>query len=219
LNADRGTNSPEIYLLPTGPAVASLVERGSRFIATVSTCASMVDAVSFRDAERRRTHDATHHVWALRLADGSFKYDDDGEPAGSGGRPILAELDGKGLVDVVCVVTRYFGGTKLGTGGLARAYGLATARALENVPTRRVRPGIICHVSYGFEDTGAVARVLAHYGAVRDGDEFSERVRTQIRILVGMTDRLNQSLQDATSGRASLDATGQVSAVWIAAET
>ena len=219
MTADLGTDPPETYLLPAGSAAATHVERGSRFLAIVEGCRSIAQGVAIRDVERRRTHDATHHVWSVRLADGSSRTDDDGEPAGTGGRPILAEIDGAGLVDVVCVVTRYFGGTKLGTGGLARAYGLAAARALETVQTKRVRLGEIRHVTYGFEDTGAVARVLAHQAAARDGDEFLEAVRTQIRILAGTADRLNRELQNATQGRASLDPNTSPLSVWIAAET
>lgn len=217
--ADQGASSRATYLLPTGPSAASYVERGSRFLAIVEGCRSVADGVAIRDVERRRMHDATHHVWAVRLADGSFQTDDDGEPAGTGGRPILAEIDAAGLVDVACIVTRYFGGTKLGTGGLARAYGLAAARALESVPTRRVRPGELRHVTYGFGDTGAVARVLAHHGAVRDADEFSETVRTQVRIAAGTADHLDRALRDATQGRASLEPNATPPAIWIAAET
>lgn len=219
MTADPGTDSREKYLLPIGSAAATYVERGSRFLATVKECRSVADGLAVRDVERRRMHDATHHVWAVRLADGTFRYDDDGEPKGTGGRTILSEIDSAGLVDVACVVTRYFGGTKLGTGGLARAYGLAAARALESVPKRQVRPGEIHHVTYGFEDTGAVARVLDLHGAIRDGDEFSEVVRTRIRIPVGAADHLQQALQDATRGRASLDPESAPLAVWIAART
>ncbi|TFG66616.1 MAG: YigZ family protein [Gemmatimonadales bacterium] len=206
-------------MLPAGPAAASHVERGSRFLASVEECRSVAEGLAVRDVERRRTYDATHHVWAVRLADGSFRYDDDGEPAGTGGRTILAEIDSAGLVDVVCVVTRYFGGTKLGAGGLARAYGLAAARALESVPKRRVRRGEIRCVTYGFEDTGAVARVLMVHGAVRDGDVFSEAVCTRIRIPTGTADRLNRVLKDATRGRVSLDPDSAPPAVWIGVAT
>jgi putative IMPACT (imprinted ancient) family translation regulator len=219
VTADPGTDSTETFLLPAGPAAASHVERGSRFLAIVEGCQSIADGATVRDVERRRTHDATHHVWAVRLADGSSRTDDDGEPAGTGGRPVLAEIDSAGLIDVVCVVTRYYGGTKLGTGGLARAYGHAAALALKEVPGRRVRPGEIRHVTYGFEDTGAVARVLALRAAVRMGDEYSETVCTQIQIHTGTADRLNRELQNATQGRVSLDPTASPISVWIAAET
>lgn len=219
VTANRGPFSPEVCLLPTGRATATYVERGSRFLAVIELCRFPEHALAVRDVERRRHHDATHHVWAVRLADGSFRTDDDSEPTGTGGRPILAEIDGAGLVDSVCVVTRYFGGTKLGTSGLARAYGLAAARAIECVSTRRVRRAETRHVTYGFEDTGSVARVLASQGAVRDGDEFSETVRTAIRIAAGTADRLEQALRDATQGRASLEPSEAPPASWIAAET
>lgn len=219
MTASRRTESPETYLLPTETAAATHVERGSRFLAIVAACRSVADGMAIRDVERRRNHDATHHVWAIRLADGIFRTDDDGEPAGTAGRPILAEIDSVGLVDVVCVVTRYFGGTKLGTGGLARAYGLVAARAAARVGTRQVRFGETHYVRYAFDDTGAVARVLALHGAIRDGDEFSEEVRTQIRILAGTADRLNREIRNATRGRAFLEPSATPPAVWIPIET
>jgi putative IMPACT (imprinted ancient) family translation regulator len=147
------------------------------------------------------------------------RYDDDGEPSGTGGRPILSAIETAGVVDVICVVTRYFGGTKLGTGGLARAYGRAAVLALDQLPTRRVRLAEIRHVRYGFEDTGIVARVLAAHGAVRGSDEFSDVVRTEVRIPVGMGERLAKGLLDATGGRASLEPMHSLSTTWIAAET
>ena len=209
---------PETVLLPTGAATASHVERGSRFIATADRCASFEQGLQLRDAERRHTHDATHHVWAIKLANGNSRCDDDGEPAGTGGRPVLKEIETAGVVDAICLVTRYFGGTKLGTGGLARAYGRAAALALEDMPTRRVRRAEIRYVVYRFEDTGIVARVTASHGAVRDGDEFSDSVRTRIRIPVGTGERLAKALVDSTGGRAWLEPAIAPEAAWIASE-
>ena len=150
-------------------------------------------------------HDATHHVWAIRLADGTTRYDDDGEPSGTGGRPILASIEAADLVDTVCVVTRYFGGTKLGAGGLARAYGQAASLALDLGPKRRVQRAEVRHVRYSFTDTGLVARALASHGAARDHDEFQDAVRTTIRIPVGTGELLDRALRDATQGRAGLE--------------
>ena len=162
-------------------------------------------ALQVREDRRRQMHDATHHVWAARLADGTTRFDDDGEPSGTGGRPILAALEAAEFVDVVCVVTRYFGGTRLGTGGLARAYGRAASLALEAAPRRRVERAEVRHVRYSFADTGLVARTLASHGAVRDHDDFRDSVRTTIRIPAGTGSQLDRALRDATHGRASLE--------------
>jgi len=219
MTGDRTDPVPEVVRLPADRAVATHVERGSRFLALVDRCASADRGLAVRDVERRRTPDATHHVYALRLADGAARYDDDGEPAGTAGRPILAALETSGVVDVVCVVTRYFGGTKLGTGGLARAYSRAAALALSQLPTRQVLLAEIRHVRYEFGDTGIVARVLAAHGAVRGGDEFSAVVRTELRVPAGTGERLGKALLDATGGRATLEPRQSPRTAWIAAET
>ncbi len=122
--------SSELIEVPADAASAEHRERGSRFIAFVRAVSSESEARDFRAEIRRRFHDATHHVLAARLAAGTELLDDDGEPSGTGRRPVLDALAGSGLTDAAVVVTRYFGGTKLGTGPLARAYATAAAQAL-----------------------------------------------------------------------------------------
>lgn len=201
------------------PARAELVERGSKFLALAHPADSVEAALAVRDAERRRHHDATHHVFAVRLPGGEFRYDDDGEPSGTGGRPVLSELEARELVEAAVVVTRWYGGTKLGTGGLARAYGAAAGRALAAASTRAVVPGEVRHVRYGFEDTGAVARVLAAEGARRGPDEYGPAaIRTEVRIPRDEAPALDRRLRDATGGRAGLEPTDEPEPCWIAAE-
>jgi len=201
------------------PSRGELVERGSKFLALAHPAASVDAALAVRDRERRRHHDATHHVFAVRLAAGDVRWDDDGEPSGTGGRPLLAELEARDLVDAVIVVTRWFGGTKLGTGGLARAYGGAAAAALEAGHVRKVVPGEVRHVRYEFADTGSVARALEAGGAVRGPDEFGTSVRTEIRIRRGDGPELERRLRDATAGRARLEPDEDPARCWIAAAT
>ncbi|HLA62868.1 MAG TPA: YigZ family protein, partial [Rhodothermales bacterium] len=103
--------------------------KGSRFIGDAFPARSEAEVAACLERVRRREHTATHHCWAARLGvpgptgyGARPRYSDDGEPGGSAGLPILREIDRRGLSDVLVVVTRYYGGTKLGTGGLARAY-------------------------------------------------------------------------------------------------
>lgn len=201
------------------PCRAELVERGSRFLAVAHPAASVDDAIAVRDRERRRHHEARHHVFAVRLAGGDVRWDDDGEPSGTGGRPLLAELEGRDLVDAAIVVTRWFGGTKLGTGGLARAYGGAAARALRAGRMRAVVAGEIRHVRYEFADTGSVARVLEAVGLARGADEFGTAVRTEVRIRRGEGPALDRRLKDATAGRAGLEPDDDPTPCWIVSAT
>lgn len=201
------------------PCRAELVERGSRFLALAHPAASVEEALAVRDAERRRHHDATHHVYAARLGDGLSRFDDDGEPSGTGGRPVLAELEARDLIDAVVIVTRWFGGTKLGTGGLARAYGSAAAAALDGARTRRVIEGEIRYIGYEFGDTGAVARVLEAGPAQRGSEEYGSGVRTEVRIPRGSGPDLDRRLRDATAGRAGLEPDDTPDSCWITVST
>lgn len=199
------------------PCRAELVERGSKFLAVAHPAASLDDALALRDAERRRHHDATHHVYAARFGDGVSRFDDDGEPSGTGGRPVLAELETRELIETAVIVTRWFGGTKLGTGGLARAYGGAAAAALDAARTRRVIEGEIRYIVYEFGDTGSVARVLEASAALRGPDEYGSGVRTEVRIPRGAGHDLERRLRDATAGRACLEPDDEPDSCWISA--
>ena len=113
--------------------LAEIKIKGSRFIGEVVPASSIEDAEAALGQIRKREYNATHHCWAYRLGvkGDLFRYSDDGEPSGTAGQPILRHIDGLGITNILVVVTRYYGGTKLGTGGLIRAYGEAARLVLE----------------------------------------------------------------------------------------
>ena len=124
-------------LIPERETRTEIVVVNSHFIATVAPAFTVGEARAFIDRIRSEYADASHHVPAYLVGHGASVIahcHDDGEPSGTAGRPVLAVLRGSGLGDVVAVVTRYFGGTKLGTGGLVRAYGDAIREALSVLP-------------------------------------------------------------------------------------
>ena len=114
-------------------ASEELVEKKSRFIANIFYVENEIEVEKRIDEVKKANKDAKHHVFAYRLNNGMEKYSEDGEPSGTAGIPILDILRGEKLVNVLVVVTRYFGGILLGTGGLVRAYGGVTKLALEKV--------------------------------------------------------------------------------------
>lgn len=181
--------------------------KGSRFLARVEHVESEEEALAVRDRVRRGLHDARHHCSAWRVGhDGArFRQDDDGEPSGSAGKPILQQLDGRGLTETVVVVTRYFGGTKLGVGGLVRAYGQAAAEALELAGVRTVRITQRATVAFPYACTGAIERVLARFGVEPARSEYGESVRLELDLPVGQVEPFRIAVADATHGRASLD--------------
>ena len=191
----------ELIEVPADAASAEYRERGSRFIAFVRAVSSENEARDFRAEIRRRFHDATHHVLAARLAAGTELLDDDGEPAGTGGRPVLDALAGSGLTDAAVVVTRYFGGTKLGTGPLARAYATAATQALASAGRRRLVQGVKLRLRFGHDDTGAVMRALDAADAVRLEETFSESAELEIGVPRTAAAGLRCVLRDSTAGR------------------
>ena len=129
------------YCTIAAPAFAELTEKRSRFLAALAPVETEAQAQAFLAEIRKKHHEARHHCFAYLTREGNItRCSDDGEPSGTGGQPILNVLEGAGLTDVCCVVTRYFGGTLLGTGGLTRAYAKAAKDALDNAGKARMQP-------------------------------------------------------------------------------
>jgi uncharacterized YigZ family protein len=183
-------------------ATAELEVRRSRFVAH----AARVDALPATLAFHAAVADpgATHNCWAWKL-DQQYRFNDDGEPASTAGRPILAAIEGKQLDHVMVVVTRYFGGVKLGAGGLVRAYSAAAARCLDLAGTTVVEPRIDCVIQAGFEWTGQVYAALASCQAEKLDESYPDGgIRIQARVIASGFAALDQTLRDATRGQARL---------------
>lgn len=176
----------------------------SRFIATIGPAQTVEAAKAFIAAVRQEMPDATHHVYAYRIGYGSSVTEgmtDDGEPSGTAGPPVLAVLRGADLGDVVIVVTRYFGGTKLGTGGLVRAYGDAARAALAALPLDRriARSTIGIEIDYSLYER--LERLLPEYEAVIDDREFAAGVTLYVTLPTDQLEALTQAILDLTAGR------------------
>lgn len=127
--------------------------------------------------------DANHHCWAYSLFDNNqFRYNDAGEPTGSAGKPILSHIQGKELTNILVVIIRYFGGTKLGVGGLIRAYGRATKEVLETTTIIDVKSQCKLCIKYQYDQTNNVAIVLNHYNAVVLEEKYSDFITLIIKI-------------------------------------
>ncbi len=177
--------------------------KGSRFIASAAPVGSAAAAAAFVEAVREEFRDATHNCFAWRLGSGedAFRAGDDGEPSGTAGRPILQQIDGRRLTDVVVVVSRYFGGTKLGTGGLVRAYSEAAAAVLERAGVVEVPVVALVRLGYGYELTGAVQGVLASFGLAAGRSEYGAAVKAEVAVPVERVGEVRHALGEATGGR------------------
>jgi uncharacterized YigZ family protein len=198
----------EEYLVPAAAhRVEQVIER-SRFIATLGHAPTAEAARSFIDGVRAEFPDATHNCWAYvaGAAGGSAHsgMSDAGEPHGTAGRPMLDVLLHSGVGEVVAVVTRYYGGIKLGKGGLVRAYGGAVQHALETLPTlRRVeRVGVAVTLSYA--DVDAVRRSLLEVAAELRDESYGESVRYAAAVPAGELATLERLIADRTAGRATI---------------
>ena len=138
------------YYLPTGYGTAEHVEKKSRFIGQIWPVRTESEARERIESVKKQYHDARHNCWCYVLRDGTLRYSDDGEPQGTAGQPMLEVLSKQGITDAVCVVTRYFGGILLGTGGLARAYtkGAKDALAAAGVSVERLWDRILVVCGY-----------------------------------------------------------------------
>ncbi len=180
--------------------------KGSRFIASIEPVVSPEDAMAFVEARREEFRDATHNcfAWRLGLDQDAMRFSDDGEPSGTAGRPILQEIDGRRLTNVAVVVTRYYGGTKLGTGGLIRAYGGAAADALDAATIVETPIVEMLRFVFGYEHSGAVQGVLSAFSLEPTQADYGARIRMVIAVPIEDVERLEQALIDATRGQVNL---------------
>ena len=185
-----------------GPADFLLEVKHSRFLAQ----AGPVDSAEAAHAFMATVADpaATHNCWAWRVGD-QYRSSDDGEPAGTAGRPILAAIDGQGYDRVAVVVTRWFGGIKLGAGGLVRAYGGAAAECLRRARRLPLVAMRTVELQAAFDDIGAVHAVLAAVGAEKRDERYeADGLHLEVTVAESQLDALRVQLRDATRDRARL---------------
>lgn len=180
--------------------------KGSRFLTTVAPVPDVEAAERFVARIRAEFAGATHNCWAWRVgrAGEVFRSSDDGEPGGSAGRPILAQLEGHGVTNVAAVVTRWFGGTKLGVGGLMRAYGGATGQTLDRAELRRVLVTCRIEIVHPYDCSGAIEGLFAARGIQPVSSDYGEAVTLVVEIPERERDAFTRELVDRTAGRATV---------------
>jgi uncharacterized YigZ family protein len=187
----------DAYLAPAGESRAEIREKGSRFLAVIGPAADEAAARAALAALERQFPDATHHCWAWRLGSPPRERSSDaGEPAGTAGVPILQVLRGAGLCDAVAVVVRWFGGTKLGKGGLARAYAAATREALQGLQVAARVPTVRIAVEIPYEKVGAVKRLLRPPEIELESEEYSAAARLVLAVHEERVEAMREALAD-----------------------
>jgi len=196
------------YPVPTAEAEVELRFKNSRFIGTAAPVAAVDEAKAHIHAMRQRFPDASHHCYAFAVGYGATVLcgmSDDGEPSGTAGRPMLAVVQGADLGDVVVVATRYFGGTKLGTGGLVKAYTETAQAALALVERVDKVETIGVLVELGYEAYEVCKRHIEALGARIEAEDFGAHVQLILRLDEERFDEMCATLKDATSGRAQIE--------------
>jgi len=191
--------------LATSTCIEIEIKR-SRFIAHAARVDSLADTLSFYESVA--DHTASHNCWAWRL-DHQYRFNDDGEPGGTAGKPILTAIEGKGLDHAMVVVTRFFGGIKLGVGGLVRAYSGSTARCIDQAGMVEIQPRIECSIKAGFSWTGQVYAALEACGANKLSEQFGdEGIVIQVEVVESTFPKLQSLLRDTTRGQATVRTAG-----------
>ena len=174
----------------------------SRFIARAASVSSPGEAAAF--LERIREARATHHCWAYRIGP-KYRFSDDGEPGGTAGKPILNAIEKQDIDGVMVVVIRYYGGVKLGAGGLARAYGGCSAKCLQGARLKRIVPMAHIKLRIAFDHIGALYAIIDRFGATKLGEAYTD-TGLDIQLIVGRADckALVAALTDASAGTMEL---------------
>ncbi len=184
--------------------------QGSRFIATALSVSTKAEAEQFLAGIRKEFRDATHNCFAYRVGtDGmQFRFGDDGEPSGSAGKPILASIDKFKLTDIIVVVTRYFGGTKLGVGGLVRAYSDAAEQALLKAEKLTKYKTEIIEATFPHSHISSVMHVVSKVGAKIVDTMYDEDVHAKLEIRLSKAGELKSLLVNQTNGNINLKPDG-----------
>lgn len=189
--------------MPAREGRAELREKASRFLAFASPCSSPEEAAATVSSLEREHHDATHVAFAWRIGAGdaaTSRASDAGEPSGTAGKPIAAAIASAGLTNVAVAVVRYFGGTKLGKGGLARAYRESAARALESAGARTVYATRRVVVTCPYARLGALKRLVRPPDISVVAQEFGEESSMTLEVRESMVEDLKAQLDEARMG-------------------
>lgn len=196
-------NSTDSYRVLLEGGQGEYVEKKSRFIATLRRCDSEEEAMGFVEEMRKRYWDARHNCYAFIVGERGelARCSDDGEPGGTAGRPMLEVLTGEEIRNAAAVVTRYFGGVLLGTGGLVRAYTQAVKEGLKNCRVGRMIPGYKAEIATDYNGIGKVLYLLGNAGLEPVKAEYGEDVRLLLEVPYEEADALRRDMMDATNGR------------------
>ena len=197
------------YLVPTAFGEDEFYEKKSHFIGRAWPVETEEEALEKIQAMKKQHYDATHNCWAYIIKDGAVRFSDDGEPGGTAGMPMLQVLQREGLYNIVCVVTRYFGGILLGAGGLVRAYTKGAKIAVDAAGKSMKRVWTVVYLPCPYTFYERVKLLVTEFGGIIRETEFGAEVELELLFPEANVEPFFEKLTDMTSGTVEGMETGQ----------
>ena len=197
------------YYIPSGAGEAEFVEKRSSFLGHVRLVETEDEARAFITEMKKKYHDARHNCWCYIIKDGPERYSDDGEPQGTAGIPMLEVMRREGVTNIVCVVTRYFGGILLGAGGLLRAYTKSAKDALDAAGISVVRRWVEAEVPCSYSQMEKLKAELVGCGALIGDVEYGASVIIKILMPEEEAEEIKAKIFDVSAGSVSISVTGE----------
>ena len=194
----------EEYLVVESLGVGEIIEKKSRFIAHVMPVGSEQEALGHIDAIRKKYWDARHNCFAFVIGKNNEmqRFSDDGEPQGTAGKPILEVLLTGNIHNALIVVTRYFGGTLLGTGGLVRAYGMSAKAGVKNAVIKKICPGMKTDFIADYNSIGKIKYIMGQMGIEAEDEQYAENITISVKMKECDYELFKTKITDATNGKA-----------------
>ena len=188
------------YLTIAKTVATEFKEKGSRFIGHLHHIGSADEAADILNNYRKKYYDATHNCYAWYMDKEVIRYSDDGEPSGTAGRPILKVLEGSGMKELLCVITRYYGGTKLGTGGLVRAYSSSTQLCVDSAKKKIVIITDRIKLMHHYDHTSQVMHIIDKFKGGIVNSEYGDNVLLDVDLRLSNMEPFKKELMEATGG-------------------
>ena len=197
------------YYIPTGSGEAEFTEKRSRFLGHVRRVESEEEAKAFVAEMKKKYYDARHNCWCYSIRGGAERYSDDGEPQGTAGIPMLEVFRREGVSNVVCVVTRYFGGVLLGAGGLLRAYTKSAKDALDAAGVSVVRRWVETELPCSYSLAERLKTEVAAFAGVVTGMDYAAAVTIKALVPEEKAEAFQARIFDLSAGAVSAAVTGE----------
>ena len=197
------------YLVPTGYGEDEFTEKKSRFIGRIWPVETEEEALDKIQQMKKQHYDATHNCWAYIIRDGAVRFSDDGEPGGTAGMPMIQVLQKEQLYNVVCVVTRYFGGTLLGAGGLVRAYTRGAKIAVDAAGKSMKRVWSVLYLPCPYSFYERIKLEVENFSGIIRDTQFGAEVELEILMAQGQTQAFLEKLTDMSAGTVEAMETGK----------